>query len=195
MLQIVNRNKCIHFVLNISLKYYRIITKFHIQIPFEVVHNASIMNAIGCCGLQLYNFGKTVCRYWCLLLWSYCTTSTLWVFSRIQLLKGNVVRCADLVRCVCVDSSVEKSQIMLFIYYVTFNNVSCELWMFGILFWTVIDTYINSGFNSNYLFYVFSGFIFLNQFYILVVWTNFFLYRLALCFSMNHGSQIRFMTR
>lgn len=26
----------------------------------EVVHNASIMNAIGCCGLQLYNFGRTV---------------------------------------------------------------------------------------------------------------------------------------
>lgn len=30
------------------------------EVPFEVVHNASIMNAIGCCGLQLYNFGKTV---------------------------------------------------------------------------------------------------------------------------------------
>ena len=25
-----------------------------------MVHNASIMNAIGCCGLQLYNFGRTV---------------------------------------------------------------------------------------------------------------------------------------
>ncbi|XP_014291652.1 diphthine methyl ester synthase isoform X1 [Halyomorpha halys] len=30
------------------------------QIPTKVVHNASIMNAIGCCGLQLYNFGETV---------------------------------------------------------------------------------------------------------------------------------------
>eukprot|EP00041_Stephanoeca_diplocostata_P015093 m.286056 g.286056 ORF g.286056 m.286056 type:complete len:284 (-) comp19920_c0_seq9:2763-3614(-) len=29
-------------------------------IPVEVVHNASIMNAVGCCGLQLYNFGRTV---------------------------------------------------------------------------------------------------------------------------------------
>eukprot|EP00042_Codosiga_hollandica_P042300 m.386348 g.386348 ORF g.386348 m.386348 type:complete len:288 (+) comp56300_c0_seq1:19-882(+) len=29
-------------------------------VPYEVVHNASIMNAIGCCGLQLYNFGRTV---------------------------------------------------------------------------------------------------------------------------------------
>nr|CAG4634978.1 EOG090X0AVB [Alona affinis] len=28
-------------------------------ISYEVVHNASIMNAIGCCGLQLYNFGET----------------------------------------------------------------------------------------------------------------------------------------
>lgn len=26
----------------------------------EVVHNASIMNAIGVTGLQLYNFGQTV---------------------------------------------------------------------------------------------------------------------------------------
>ncbi|RCN38785.1 diphthine synthase [Ancylostoma caninum] len=30
------------------------------NIPVKVVHNASIMNAVGCCGLQLYNFGETV---------------------------------------------------------------------------------------------------------------------------------------
>lgn len=29
-------------------------------IPTEVIHNASIMNAIGACGLQLYNFGQAV---------------------------------------------------------------------------------------------------------------------------------------
>jgi len=29
-------------------------------IPHKVVHNASILNAVGCCGLQLYNFGETV---------------------------------------------------------------------------------------------------------------------------------------
>uniref|UniRef100_A0A914WU82 diphthine methyl ester synthase n=1 Tax=Plectus sambesii TaxID=2011161 RepID=A0A914WU82_9BILA len=29
-------------------------------ITVKVVHNASIMNAVGCCGLQLYNFGETV---------------------------------------------------------------------------------------------------------------------------------------
>ncbi|XP_075414942.1 diphthine methyl ester synthase isoform X2 [Tenrec ecaudatus] len=29
-------------------------------IPYRVIHNASIMNAVGCCGLQLYNFGETV---------------------------------------------------------------------------------------------------------------------------------------
>lgn len=29
-------------------------------IKYEVVHNASIMNAIGCTGLQLYSFGETV---------------------------------------------------------------------------------------------------------------------------------------
>ncbi|XP_048832749.1 diphthine methyl ester synthase [Brienomyrus brachyistius] len=29
-------------------------------IRYTVIHNASIMNAVGCCGLQLYNFGETV---------------------------------------------------------------------------------------------------------------------------------------
>lgn len=29
-------------------------------IKYKVIHNASIMNAIGCCGLQLYNFGETI---------------------------------------------------------------------------------------------------------------------------------------
>lgn len=29
-------------------------------IPVEVVHNASVMNAVGSCGLQLYTFGQTV---------------------------------------------------------------------------------------------------------------------------------------
>lgn len=35
------------------------------QIPFQIVHNASILNAVGCCGLQLYSFGETVSiPYW-----------------------------------------------------------------------------------------------------------------------------------
>ena len=29
-------------------------------VKVSVVHNASIMNAIGCCGLQLYNYGQAV---------------------------------------------------------------------------------------------------------------------------------------
>merc|ERR1711928_295151 len=29
-------------------------------VKYQVIHNASIMNAIGCCGLQLYSFGETV---------------------------------------------------------------------------------------------------------------------------------------
>ena len=29
-------------------------------IPTRVIHNASIMNAVGACGLQLYNFGQSV---------------------------------------------------------------------------------------------------------------------------------------
>lgn len=30
------------------------------QIPFQIIHNASILNAVACCGLQIYNFGETV---------------------------------------------------------------------------------------------------------------------------------------
>ena len=29
-------------------------------IALQVVHNASILSAVGCCGLQLYSFGETV---------------------------------------------------------------------------------------------------------------------------------------
>ncbi|XP_006009969.1 diphthine methyl ester synthase [Latimeria chalumnae] len=29
-------------------------------IPYSIIHNASIMNAVGCCGLQLYSFGEAV---------------------------------------------------------------------------------------------------------------------------------------
>lgn len=35
------------------------------NIEYHVVHNASILNAVGCCGLQLYTFGETVSiPYW-----------------------------------------------------------------------------------------------------------------------------------
>ena len=38
-----------------------IILRAHaLKIPVRVIHNASIMNAVGACGLQLYNFGQTV---------------------------------------------------------------------------------------------------------------------------------------
>lgn len=34
-------------------------------IKVQIVHNASIMNAAGCCGLQLYHFGETISiPYW-----------------------------------------------------------------------------------------------------------------------------------
>ncbi|RKP06486.1 diphthine synthase [Thamnocephalis sphaerospora] len=31
-----------------------------LNIPTKTIHNASIMNAVGACGLQLYNFGQTI---------------------------------------------------------------------------------------------------------------------------------------
>lgn len=35
------------------------------NIGVQVIHNASILNAVGCCGLQLYSFGETVSiPYW-----------------------------------------------------------------------------------------------------------------------------------
>ncbi|KAA3670541.1 diphthine methyl ester synthase [Paragonimus westermani] len=30
------------------------------NIPYRIIHNTSIMTAVGCCGLQLYNFGVTI---------------------------------------------------------------------------------------------------------------------------------------
>ncbi|KAK9880493.1 hypothetical protein WA026_011734 [Henosepilachna vigintioctopunctata] len=35
------------------------------EIKVKIIHNASIMNAVGCCGLQLYTFGETISiPYW-----------------------------------------------------------------------------------------------------------------------------------
>jgi len=31
-----------------------------LKIPTRIIHNASIMNAVGACGLALYNFGQSV---------------------------------------------------------------------------------------------------------------------------------------
>lgn len=33
---------------------------FELDIKVELIHNASVMGAAGCCGLQLYNFGQTI---------------------------------------------------------------------------------------------------------------------------------------
>ncbi|KAG0055827.1 diphthine synthase, partial [Linnemannia elongata] len=40
-----------------------------LNIPVETIHNASIMNAIGACGLQLYNFGQTISMVWFTETW------------------------------------------------------------------------------------------------------------------------------
>lgn len=37
-----------------------IVRAHEMGIKYEVVHNASILNAVSCCGLQLYRFGETV---------------------------------------------------------------------------------------------------------------------------------------
>ncbi|XP_034944230.1 diphthine methyl ester synthase [Chelonus insularis] len=35
------------------------------NVPVQIIHNASILNAVGCCGLQLYSFGEIVSiPYW-----------------------------------------------------------------------------------------------------------------------------------
>lgn len=40
-----------------------------LNIPVQTIHNASIMNAIGACGLQLYNFGQTISMVWFTETW------------------------------------------------------------------------------------------------------------------------------
>uniref|UniRef100_T1JF66 diphthine methyl ester synthase n=1 Tax=Strigamia maritima TaxID=126957 RepID=T1JF66_STRMM len=50
------------------------------QIPYKVIHNASIMNAVGCCGLQLYNFGETVS----IVLWTETWQPTSFVDKIIE---------------------------------------------------------------------------------------------------------------
>ncbi|PKY44203.1 diphthine synthase [Rhizophagus irregularis] len=37
-----------------------IIRAKELLIPIQTIHNASIMNAVGACGLQLYNYGQTI---------------------------------------------------------------------------------------------------------------------------------------
>lgn len=37
-----------------------VLRAFEAGIKVHVIHNASIMNAAGACGLQLYNFGQTI---------------------------------------------------------------------------------------------------------------------------------------
>jgi len=37
-----------------------ILRAFELDVEVELIHNASVMGAAGCCGLQLYNFGQTI---------------------------------------------------------------------------------------------------------------------------------------
>ncbi|XP_014665978.1 PREDICTED: diphthine methyl ester synthase-like [Priapulus caudatus] len=49
-------------------------------VSYKVIHNASILNAVGCCGLQLYNFGETVSIVFWTDTWkpdSYCDKITV----------------------------------------------------------------------------------------------------------------------
>ena len=47
----------LHSLPGLSQNFLTISSKF---LCAKVVHNASILTAVGCCGLQLYNFGETV---------------------------------------------------------------------------------------------------------------------------------------
>ena len=42
------------------------------NIPVQIIHNASVMNAVGACGLQLYRFGEVRMSAW------QCLGSALW---------------------------------------------------------------------------------------------------------------------
>lgn len=69
-----------------------------LNIETRVIHNASILNAIGCCGLQLYRFGQTI---------SLCFWSDVWhPDSWYERLKSN--RDAGLHTLVLLDIKVKE---------------------------------------------------------------------------------------
>jgi len=47
-----------------------------LNIPTRVIHNASIINAVGACGLQLYNFGQTVSLVFFTDTWNQTVSTT-----------------------------------------------------------------------------------------------------------------------
>lgn len=56
------------------------------KIDYRLVHNASIINACGACGLQLYNFGEVVS----IPLWTDSWKPTSYVEKICQNLKANL---------------------------------------------------------------------------------------------------------
>ena len=50
------------------------------NIPYKVIHNASIMNAIGCCGLQVWFVQIIVVIFWCVQQFA-STTHYRWCSS------------------------------------------------------------------------------------------------------------------
>lgn len=60
-----------------------VIRSKELNIEVEVVHNASILTAVGCCGLQLYRFGEIVS----IPLWSDTWKPTSYLNKIIENLK------------------------------------------------------------------------------------------------------------
>ncbi|KAF9243204.1 DPH5-like protein, isoform CRA_d [Melanogaster broomeanus] len=50
---------CVWFHTTSATTHIDIVLRARVEkIPIRIIHNTSIMNAVGACGLQLYNFGK-----------------------------------------------------------------------------------------------------------------------------------------
>ncbi|XP_074859226.1 diphthine methyl ester synthase isoform X2 [Carettochelys insculpta] len=98
-------------------------------IPYRVIHNASIMSAVGCCGLQLYNFGETVS----IVFWTDAWKPESF-FDKIQKNKQNGMHTLCLLDAVtvrCLKSCQRKKQVKKFDKYIKVKEQSLENLMKG----------------------------------------------------------------
>ncbi|KAN0003805.1 hypothetical protein ACTFIZ_009966 [Dictyostelium cf. discoideum] len=74
-----------------------------LSIPVKVIHNASIMNAIGCCGLQLYSYGQTIS----MVFFTETTKPDSW-YDRVKINRTNGMHTLCLLDIKVKEQSIEN---------------------------------------------------------------------------------------
>ncbi|KAI1727617.1 tetrapyrrole (Corrin/Porphyrin) methylases domain-containing protein [Ditylenchus destructor] len=74
------------------------------NIPVQCIHNASIMNAVGCCGLQLYSFGQTVS----IVMWETAGSEPDSFYDKILINRKNELHTLCLLDIKVKEQSVEN---------------------------------------------------------------------------------------